>query len=194
MKRTICGLRAPAPFNEHQPDHASSRAFVLLALGCFSCLVGCGGSPTLSDWSGLRDGTTAADDVSRARVTADWNDLDAAVHVASSQAEMALLTSGKPEPTDIQGRPSWQRRFELVTIEDWPATVIARVGGSPEPGPLPIDLEVRVGPLAHAQAEARGSSYHRSALGRERLLLRAITQRLEDLRGREWAPLRPIDR
>lgn len=131
------------------------------------------------------------------RVRADWNDLDAAVQVAAGQCEMAWLSSTPSEPIKNAAQSITQRRFELVTIEDWPVEVIARHHGSTDqpgllgPDPVEIELIVRV-EAAGPNEGATSSTVQAKARRLENLLRRALVQRLTDLREREWAPLRPI--
>jgi len=161
---------------------------------CTSCEV----SPVPADL-GTHPATNAVRaSASPVRVRADWNDLDAAVQVAAGQCEMAWLSSTPSEPIELHGQPATQRRFELVTIEDWPVEVVARHHGSADqpgllgPDPVEIELIVHVEAARPTDESATSSTVQAKARRLEDLLRRAMVQRLTDLREREWAPLRPI--
>jgi hypothetical protein len=128
------------------------------------------------------------------RVRADWNDLDAAIQVAAGQCEMAWLSSTPSEPIEIEGQPATQRRFELVTIEDWPVEVMAWRRDVSGPDPIEIELIIRVEPACRPDDGATSSPVQTKARRWEDMLRCAMVQRLSDLREREWAPLRPIGR
>lgn len=106
-------------------------------------------------------------------VRGDWDDVDAAVQVAITRAEMAILRrtaepADQPDPDRIQ--------FELLTMMNDRAVLTAtREAGAGE-SLIPIHLEARVG--------------HFGDPAREQVLLRAMADRLEQLAGVDYAPAR----
>ena len=93
----------------------------------------------------------------------DWDDIDAAVDVGMSAAEIARVDAS----TSPDGLT---RTYELRTITDEPAWLVARreEGGR-------VGLGARVGHFGDAEREAR--------------LIRAVAERLRSLHGVDWAPV-----
>lgn len=93
----------------------------------------------------------------------DWDDIDAAVDVGMSAAEVARV--------DARTSPDGQTRtYELRTITDEPAWLVARreEGGR-------IGLGARVGRFGDPEREAK--------------LIRGVAERLKALYGVDWAPV-----
>lgn len=104
-------------------------------------------------------------------IRADWNDVDAAVEIAITRAEMAILRR-TAEPAD---QPE-QIRFELLTMMDERGVLTVTRDAGAGDAMIPIHLEARVG--------------HFGDPAREQVLLRAMADRLEQLAGVDYAPLR----
>jgi hypothetical protein len=107
-------------------------------------------------------------------VDADWNDIDASVDVAASKAEMAVVAKDSAS--------AHERTFELRTIRDQPAWLVITRAAKPgsaagEGGGEGVEFSMRctVGYFGDKPEEER--------------LLRALKQRLEELRGVETRPL-----
>lgn len=102
---------------------------------------------------------------------ADWNDLDAAAEVASSEIEATVLRTSEPE--------AGLRVFDLRTVSDAPGVLEVRwLDGAPglTPGENAlVEARCAVGRLGDPRREAR--------------LLGALKRRLTQLRGRDAAPL-----
>lgn len=104
--------------------------------------------------------------------------MNAAVEAGARAAEMAVVSSSQSD----DGRT---RTYQLVSVTDEPAQVVAQIRGgasvSSTPswgaagGAGPIEISASVGRFGDVQ--------------RERKLLRAIRQRLEQLSGVDSAPL-----
>lgn len=104
-------------------------------------------------------------------VRGDWNDVDAAVSVGLSDAEMAVLR--------VRVRSADRIEYELESILDEPGElIVTREPGTAAladgPG-LPIRLEARVGRWLDETRAWR--------------LLRGTARRLEDLAGVEFKPI-----
>ena len=102
-----------------------------------------------------------------ATVTGDWDDVDAAVETAAGQSEMAELL--------VEAVSDRERVYTLRTIRDETAKLVVRRGPGAGVNGVPIQLEARVGAFGDASQEQR--------------LLRAMTRRLEDLKGVDFAPV-----
>lgn len=123
-------------------------------------------------------GTSFLAPAERSLATGDWDDVRAAVEAGARAAEMAVVSSSESN----DGRT---KTYQLVTVTDEPAQVVAQIrGGASMSGATgwgaaggagPIELSASVGRFGDAQ--------------RERKLLRAIRQRLEQLSGVDSAPL-----
>lgn len=113
-------------------------------------------------------------DPPRIVVIGDWNDVDAAVDVAATRAELAPLSDHTLRHTD----GTREKRFVLLAADDARAVLRARQAtpGAGEAGPGPIEFEAMISP--------------RRDVAREKRLLSAAASRMRDLAGREWAPLR----
>ncbi|MBX3410903.1 MAG: hypothetical protein KF859_13590 [Phycisphaeraceae bacterium] len=113
-------------------------------------------------------------DPPRIVVIGDWNDVDAAVDVAASRAELAPLSEQSTRLRD----GTREKRYVLLAADDARALLTVRQGvaGAGEQGPGPIEFEAVMSP--------------RRDEAREKRLLSAAASRLRDLAGREWAPLR----
>jgi len=100
-------------------------------------------------------------------VQGDWSDVEAAVDVSVTRAEVAV-TSTAFEPSRMQ--------FGLVTATDEVGElVVLREDASGNGEGVPIRLEVHIGRFGDAPRELR--------------LLEAVAKRLEQLRGRDVAPI-----
>jgi len=101
-------------------------------------------------------------------VVADWDDLDAAVLLGASFAEMAWEGRAAVEG-DAAGRRT--KRYDLASVEGDAVVLTATrdEAAADDEGPDPIRLEARAGVLGNP--------------GREGALLRAVARRLEALRG-----------
>lgn len=93
----------------------------------------------------------------------DWDDIDAAVEVGMSEAEVARVDAS----TSSDGLT---RTYELRTITDEPAWLVAR---REEDGR--VGLGARVGRFGDPEREAR--------------LIRGVAARLKALYGVDWAPV-----
>lgn len=108
---------------------------------------------------------------SESSLSADWDDVDAAVGVAVGAAE-AAVTGARTNGPD-------ERVYYLRTVADEPGILV--VSRSPEPAgaagsaPSNITLRTSIGRFGNPD--------------RERRLLEAVARRLTDLRGRQYSPL-----
>lgn len=102
-------------------------------------------------------------------LTADWDDLEAALAVGLPAAEVSPL--GPPVHTadrldlDIRAVTGERGRFTATRLDP----------PSADADPVSMRLTCRIGPLGDPQ--------------RERRLLRAVADRLTQLKGVDWAPL-----
>ncbi len=120
------------------------------ALGLASCASESASPPAAIALSKLGDG--------------DWDDIDAAVDVGMSAAEVARVDAR----TSPDGRT---RTYELRTSTDEPAWLIAR---REEDGR--VGLGARVGRFGDPE--------------REQKLVRGVAERLKSLHGVDWAPVK----
>lgn len=120
------------------------------ALGLASCASESASPPAAIGLSKLGDG--------------DWDDIDAAVDVGMSAAEVARVDAR----TSPDGRT---RTYELRTSTDEPAWLIAR---REEDGR--VGLGARVGRFGDPE--------------REQKLVRGVAERLKSLHGVDWAPVK----
>jgi hypothetical protein len=97
-------------------------------------------------------------------VTGDWDDVEAAVIVGAAKAEVAILWPPTVEPD--------RQVYELLGVAGEPGRLEASLA---EDGS--IVLTCSIGRFGNPAAESR--------------LVRAVAQRLRDLHGRDYAPLRP---
>jgi hypothetical protein len=146
-----------------------SPALAMLAacLGASLIQVGCSSSPFDSGWS---TGT-------KVTAIADWNDVDAAVSAASGKLSYALETSETLDDST--------KRYRLLTVTDEPVDleIIRGIGGSASAsgsskryGPTSMTIQCRVGRFGDERKEQE--------------FVGAIRQRLGDLTGVDFAPLR----
>ncbi len=103
----------------------------------------------------------------RERIVADWNDTDAAVDLAASNSEMAVVSMG----TNDTG----ERVYVLRTIRDEPAWLTLRRTRDAEQS-APLEITARVGRFGDS--------------GQEYRLLRELRRRLTDLHGVATSPIR----
>lgn len=129
--------------------------------------VGCSSSPFDSGWS---TGT-------KVTAIADWNDVDAAVSVASGKVSYSMETSETPDDST--------KRYRLLTVTDEPVDleIVRGIGGSASAsgsgksfGPTSMTIQCRVGRFGDARKEEQ--------------FVNAIRQRLGDLTGVDFAPVR----
>lgn len=106
----------------------------------------------------------------------DWDDVDASVEAAVGRNEMAIVRriSLELEPAEAVDIPTRRRAFDLVTSDDQPARIKFVAKTTTDPGD--IEVFARVGRFGDR--------------AREESLLRAVRERLEDLAGRDFAPMR----
>lgn len=115
----------------------------------------------------VRSHPDSAERVSWIEARGDWNDLDAAMEVAASKVESAVVTR-----EDLPGGVS---RFTLVTSTDEDGWLRATALAPITPATLPMRLEARFGATGDSARESR--------------LLEALRARLEQLAGKDWAPM-----
>lgn len=99
-------------------------------------------------------------------VTADWNDIDAAVSAASESAEVAVLQRTTPSDATV--------RFELTSIGDEPGWLVARRIGREGTSDV-IELSASIGLFPDRE--------------RELVLIAGVSARLRRLAGVDYAPL-----
>lgn len=144
----------------------------------FLTLAGCsGGGPTDLTPGPATGGTIRT-------LEADWNDVEAAVDIAMSEAETAVVTTNDAS--------DWFALYDfgLITIDDRRGTLVAsRLNPPPAPtksstddlataavrGPEPIRFFCRIGPQGDQN--------------REDLILSSVERRLRQLRGRGAAAI-----
>lgn len=97
----------------------------------------------------------------------DWNDVDAALEVALTRAQMAILSRSADGPDRI----TWQ----LLSVRDEPAQLTAARPPGRTQNPTDITLEARIGHFGDPQ--------------REEQFLKYVERRLEQLAGVDYAPL-----
>lgn len=98
----------------------------------------------------------------------EWRDVERSVEVGVRRAEMAVI--------DVRVAAG-EKRFRLETVRGEPGWLVAQPevdAPFPHDVEIPIRLEASVGLFGNPEAERR--------------LLRAVSERLRDLSGREWAP------
>ncbi len=105
------------------------------------------------------------------QAVADWDDLDAAVEVAATKSELAVVS--RREERDGSAR------IELVSSTDEPALLVARPASGYSAGTRPILIDLSLGVGRYGDRT------------RERIFLDAVKSRLEQLAGVDWAPLGP---
>lgn len=115
--------------------------------------------------TGARAPTLSLDGASAAHTAADWDDVRAAVAVSLSAAELALLRAETPDDASIL--------FHCRSSRDEPA--LLRLDRDPA-DPNLIHVRCAIGRFGDPE--------------RERLVIRALTDRLRALKGVEVAPLR----
>ena len=111
-----------------------------------------------------RPETTPAPSVLEIR--ADWNDVDAAMQLIVTKAECATVDRDEVEGGAI--------RYTLITATDEDGSLSATPLAPITRETMPIRLECQIGP--------RGDP------SRERRLLDALSHRLRQLAGKDWAP------
>lgn len=143
--------------------------YFLFLFGIFNHLIGCSSSG---------GGGSFLAPAERSLATGDWDDVRAAVEAGARAAEMAVVSSN--ESTD--GRT---KTYQLVTVTDEPARVVAHVrGGAGMSGGKAWGAAGGAGPIEISASVGRFGDVQR-----ERKLLKAIRQRLEQLSGVDSAPL-----
>jgi hypothetical protein len=105
-------------------------------------------------------------------VNGDWDDVYASALVSADVVEGAVL--GRESGTGADGLP-WAR-VRILTIDDETGEIVAERIGPPSRSPGPIRLTARIGTFGNPSREER--------------LIRAVGDRLRELAGREWAPVR----
>lgn len=115
-------------------------------------------------------------DAAWATITADWDDVAAAVEVGAGQAECVVVRQS-PARTFGRPKPTAERRYLMkhVSGREGPLVVTLEApAGSPDPAPM--RLRCWFGPVSDGAVERR--------------LLDRVLVRLGDLRGRDFAPIR----
>lgn len=132
-------------------------------------MVSCTGSPRRSHGQPSPTGTVITAD-------GDWDDLDAAIEAACAKTEHALVrrVAFQLQPAEVIDIPTRRRAYDLVTVGGEPThvTFVARQTGDP----TPIEITAKVGRFGDA--------------AREDTLLKVISARLTDLKGKDFAPMR----
>lgn len=136
-----------------RPLHAGLWATLVVAL-----VSACGTppAPTQSRAATLRDSP------------ADWDDVDAAVYVAASKVEMAILERQDVGPDTAI--------YSLMTVRDEPVTLRIERKPPPSAGGGGVAMTCIVGRFGDR--------------AREEALMGGVGQRLEDLHGKDYAPVR----
>lgn len=110
----------------------------------------------------------------------DWDDVDNAVAVAAAKTEMAIVDQSTDENGD--------RVYELLTIADEPARIrVRRVDPNPDPPPVPGRVTPKSTP-DRIQVSAKVGRMGNPGL--EKRLIGHIKDRLSDLAGVDYAPVR----
>lgn len=147
----------------------------LLGLIAATLAQGCAGSGARSEaWENEALSEVAGG--SELLVSADWDDIDAAVDVGVSQVEMAVVSRNAGPGWGGRGGDPVRRLFELKTVRDEPAWLEVSRGTSGD-AVSRVALRAKVGRFGDKK--------------REGALLRAVGQRLEVLHGKDWYPLDP---
>lgn len=110
-----------------------------------------------------------------ARVIADWNDVEAAVRIAVSRAEMAVITW---RPGHAEVPTASEQVFQILVIEGDQIELVASRSTSGA-DMIPIELRARYLGIVPRMADAR-----------MRTLLDQTTARLSQLAGRDTAALK----
>jgi len=133
-------------------------------IGISAGLVGLSGCVGVSDYRGTQIVPSHGTSIT---VSADWDDVDAAVAYAVRQAETAVLHEEPPEP----GR----RVYRIKSVGDEEGTLVASLEGTTaetDHSPTTIGLYAKIGAFGDPELERR--------------LVRAMKRRLEQLKGVEW--------
>ena len=142
--------------------HAAIASFFTFLAG-LSLLAGCESTPSV---------TPADAPVPVASVVADWNDVEAAVEVGAMRTHLAVLSS---QPLQLPDR----RRsitFRLLGSDDRQFALTLTQHEPTKSEAVRIDMAAKGVPVRDLRVEEE--------------LLNQTGRRLEDLKGREWAPLR----
>ena len=105
-------------------------------------------------------------------VSGDWDDIYPAALVSADVVEGAILRHDTG--TGEAGQP-WLR-VRLITIDDEQGEILAERVGAPGPDSGPIRLTARIGTFGNPAREER--------------LVRAVGDRLRELAGKDWAPVK----
>lgn len=151
----------------HVRGHYRHRARSLIvpflaAAGLGSIFTGCEAGPGRSP-----EAAAAATSPVSLTVRADWDDVDAALEVALSRAQLAIL-SRSPDGPD---RVTWR----LLSVQDEPAHLTAVRPPGATQDPTDITLEARIGLFGDPR--------------REEQFLKFMERRLNQLAGVDYAPL-----
>jgi hypothetical protein len=137
-------------------------------------LVGC------SSNVGVTEGVGLLPSASTSEVNADYDDIDAAVAVAAGKNEMAVLWSNQ--------RSESPRRFYLKTVRDEPVYLF--IGRQPSFEPPRPSQRNQTGAKPPEDLVMRCTVGRWGDDRREEDLLDAIEDRLDELRGKDAAPIR----
>ena len=100
-------------------------------------------------------------------VPGDWHDVDASVHVGASEVEMAIIGREELDPDAVL--------YTLVTVRDQPVSLrVERPRAAAHPDEMRMTCVV--GRFGNAAAE--------------QALIARVRQRLRDLSGKDYAPIR----
>jgi hypothetical protein len=102
-------------------------------------------------------------------VRADWDDVDASVEVGAGQAEAVMVGAA------VVSSDGLRREYALAHISGLRGTLIA-TRAAQGPDPTTIRLTCRMGEIPTPGVQTR--------------ILERVRARLEDLRGREFVPIR----
>lgn len=134
--------------------HMARRSLALLAIVAAALAGSCGGAHFQAHG--------APTELSQRDVIGDYDDVDAAIDLACSASELAIL-----QKTNEEG----VKRFEMITVGDEPAWAQARAIAGDR-----VEVRVRIRDAGDAAWEAR--------------FLDAVQKRLAQLHGRTSAPIR----
>lgn len=136
------------------------KAGLIVALACLGALGACAGGPGFPERGGSSQGSARV-------VVGDWDDVDAAVDLACSVSQTAIVSR------TIEGA---ERRYELLVLGDEPGWVVARQIERDQAGADEITLRACLGAYGEPAWEEQ--------------FLDATQRRLRELHGRDAAPIR----
>lgn len=157
-------------------DFATRLATAFIMLATFAA-VGCAGD---APGGSLLGRTLLAGPERSAEAHGDWDDVDNAVAVAAAKTEMAVVDQSTDENGD--------RVYELLTIADEPARIrVRRLGLNADPPSARGRVTTKSTPDRIQVSAAVGRMGNP---GVEKRLIGHIKDRLSDLAGVDYAPVR----